>query len=297
MPILRDFERRLGGLVEGLFSKAFRSGVQPVEIAKLIMKEMEAGQSVGVSEVWAPNRFVLSLSPEDSARYEQAEDAIVSRAATRDPRVGRRARLGLVGPPEVTFEVDERLKRGDLACVASLVEGEDEVGAAAPARSVVIHEDGDERTVALASDTLTIGRLADCDIVARRQGRLAEARAAEATATSGRSPTWDRRTGRGSTVRRSSRASSPTGTRSRSARPCSSSGGSRRACSPITITPFALSALKYGLFALLFLFIWRSMRWVVRGLSVAERVGRRGTRRPTAARRRRRSRRDRPRCS
>ena len=37
-----------------------------------------------------------------------------------------------------------------------------------------------------------------------------------------------------------------------------------------TITPFALSALKYGLFVLLFLFIWRSMRWVVRGLSVAE---------------------------
>jgi pSer/pThr/pTyr-binding forkhead associated (FHA) protein len=34
------------------------------------------------------------------------------------------------------------------------------------------------------------------------------------------------------------------------------------------ITPFALSAIKYGLFALLFLFIWRSMRWVVRGLTV-----------------------------
>jgi len=34
------------------------------------------------------------------------------------------------------------------------------------------------------------------------------------------------------------------------------------------VTPFALSALKYGLFALLFLFIWRSMRWVVRGLTV-----------------------------
>jgi len=34
------------------------------------------------------------------------------------------------------------------------------------------------------------------------------------------------------------------------------------------VTPFALSALKYGLFALLFLFIWRSTRWVVRGLAV-----------------------------
>jgi hypothetical protein len=49
-----------------------------------------------------------------------------------------------------------------------------------------------------------------------------------------------------------------------------------------TITPFALSALKYGLFALLFLFIWRSMRWVVRGLSVAEEASAagRGGRRP-----------------
>jgi hypothetical protein len=51
-----------------------------------------------------------------------------------------------------------------------------------------------------------------------------------------------------------------------------------------TITPFALSALKYGLFALLFLFIWRSMRWVVRGLSVAEAgPAKRGGRRPRDA--------------
>ncbi len=34
------------------------------------------------------------------------------------------------------------------------------------------------------------------------------------------------------------------------------------------VTPFALSALKYGMLALLFLFLWRSMRWVVRGLNV-----------------------------
>jgi pSer/pThr/pTyr-binding forkhead associated (FHA) protein len=36
------------------------------------------------------------------------------------------------------------------------------------------------------------------------------------------------------------------------------------------VTPFALSALKYGLFALLVLFLWRSMRWAVRGLSVEQ---------------------------
>jgi Protein of unknown function (DUF3662)/Inner membrane component of T3SS, cytoplasmic domain len=169
VPILRDFERRLGGLVEGLFSKAFRSGVQPVEIAKLIMREMEAGRSVGVSEVWAPNRFDLSLSPEDAARYEQAEDAIVSELKRVIRESAAERGWGLVGPPEVEFTVDEDLKKGDLACVASLVEGED-AGGAGERASVVIREDGGERTVPLASDTVTIGRLADCDVVLKDKG-------------------------------------------------------------------------------------------------------------------------------
>ena len=167
MPILRDFERRLGGLVEGLFSKAFRSGVQPVEIAKLIMREMEAGRSVGVSEVWAPNHFELSLSPEDATRYEQAEDAIASELRRVIRESAAEHRWGLVGPPEVAFRVDEKLKRGDLTCVAALVEGEDEGGGHA---SVVVREDGGERMVALSSDTVTIGRLADCDVVLKDKG-------------------------------------------------------------------------------------------------------------------------------
>lgn len=169
MPILRDFERRLGGLVEGLFSKAFRSGVQPVEIAKLIMREMEAGRSVGVSEVWAPNRFELSLSPEDAARYEQAEDAIVSELKRVIRESAAERGWGLVGPPEVEFLVDQNLKKGDLACVAALVEGEDDERGGGRG-SVVIYEDGAERTVALASDTVTIGRLADCDVVLKDKG-------------------------------------------------------------------------------------------------------------------------------
>jgi hypothetical protein len=170
VPILRDFERRLGGLVEGLFSKAFRSGVQPIEIAKLIMREMEAGRSVGVSEVWAPNRFELSLSPEDAARYEQAEDAIASELRRVIRESAAEHGWGLVGPPDVEFVVDEQLKRGDLTCVAALVEGEEESGPDGAHASVVVREDGGERMVALSSDTVTIGRLADCDVVLKDKG-------------------------------------------------------------------------------------------------------------------------------
>ncbi len=170
MPILRDFERRLGGLVEGLFSKTFRSGVQPVELAKRIMREMEAGRSVGVSEVWAPNRFELSLSPEDAARYEQAEDAIVSelRRVVRESAAERG--WSLVGPPEVELVVDDDLRKGDVACVASLAAGEDREAAAARRASLMVREDGGERTVALSSETVTIGRLAECDVVLRDKG-------------------------------------------------------------------------------------------------------------------------------
>ena len=52
-----------------------------------------------------------------------------------------------------------------------------------------------------------------------------------------------------------------------------------------SVTPFALSALKYGLFALLLLFIWRAMRWAVRGLSVetATRSSRRAAKKGGAA--------------
>jgi len=170
VPILRDFERRLGGLVEGLFSKAFRSGVQPIEIAKRIIREMEAGRSVGVSEVWAPNRFELSLSPEDAARYEQAEEAIVSELKRVVRESAAEHGWGLVGPPEIEFVVDDALKKGDLACTATLVEGEDEEAGGGGRASVVIREDGSERTVALASDSVTIGRLADCDVVLKDKG-------------------------------------------------------------------------------------------------------------------------------
>jgi Protein of unknown function (DUF3662)/FHA domain len=170
VPILRDFERRLGGLVEGLFSKTFRSGVQPVELAKLVMREMEDGRSVGVTEVWAPNHFELLLSSEDLARFEQAEDAIVSELKRVIRETAAERGWGLVGPPEVEFRVGERLKKGDLRCEASLVEGEDDDPTAGHRASLVIREDGRERTVPLASADVTIGRLADCDVVLKDRG-------------------------------------------------------------------------------------------------------------------------------
>src|SRR5205823_7980807 len=78
VSILRDFERRLEGLVEGFFAKAFRSGLQPIELAKRALREMEAGHTIGVRDVWAPNHYTFSLSQPDLERFSQAEQALAS---------------------------------------------------------------------------------------------------------------------------------------------------------------------------------------------------------------------------
>ena len=170
MPILRDFERRLGSLVEGLFAKTFRSGLQPVELAKRILKEQEAGKTLGVSEVWAPNHFVFRLSSSDHERFEQAEGALIGELRQVVRQNAQERGWGLVGPPEVEFEADERIGRGEFRCDASLVEGEERMEPSVPtgvldeASLVLLENERPARTFRLRGGVTTIGRLPECEV-------------------------------------------------------------------------------------------------------------------------------------
>jgi hypothetical protein len=157
-------------MVEGFFATAFRSGLQPVELAKRILREMDAGKSVGVKGVWAPNHFVFTLSSEDAERFQQVEGALVGelKQVVRDAAAERG--WGLVGPPEIEFRTDDSLGRGQFGCDATLVEGEPEP-APAPSTAggeavIVLLEEGQEaRTYQLHKQSVAIGRLPECDIV------------------------------------------------------------------------------------------------------------------------------------
>ena len=166
MPILRDFERRLGGMVEGFFASTFRSGLQPVELAKRIQREMDANRTVGVREVWAPNRFVISLSPTDGQKFEQAEQALVSELRRVVRETASERGWGLVGAPEIELVVDDDLSRGRFDVETSFVEGVAEPAGSTGGGSLVVHEPGhDARTVELDRAVLTIGRLPESDVV------------------------------------------------------------------------------------------------------------------------------------
>ena len=174
MGILNEFERRLEGAIEGLFTKAFRGGLQPVELATRILKEMEGNKSVGVREVWVPNRYVFRLSEPDRERFGQAERSL-RKELEQVVREGAAERgWGLVGPPEVEFETDTSLRQGDFTCEPLLVEGPTTgQPVAAPEGSkrrqeaeLVLIEDGKaSRAFPLTKDRVIIGRLAESDIV------------------------------------------------------------------------------------------------------------------------------------
>ena len=175
MSILNEFERRLGGAIEGLFTKAFRGGLQPVELATRILKEMEANKSVGVREVWVPNRYVFLLSEPDRERFGQAERSL-RRELQQVVREGARERgWGLVGPPEVEIQTDPSLKQGDFQCRPLLVEdpaagqpGEQAEASRPDARDgelILLEEGRPSKAFRLSKERVIIGRLAESDIV------------------------------------------------------------------------------------------------------------------------------------
>jgi hypothetical protein len=172
VPILRDFERRLGNMVEGFFASTFRSGLQPVELAKRVMREMDANKTVGVREVWAPNRFTFTLSESDGERFEQAEQALVTELKRVVRETAAERGWGLVGPPEIEFVVDEELRRGRFEVESSFVEGEEELAPLVAGQATLTLLEGGQpsRTYSLAKPVVILGRLPESDVVVADPG-------------------------------------------------------------------------------------------------------------------------------
>src|SRR4051794_5636077 len=69
MGMLQRFENRLEQMVSGAFAKAFRSAVQPVEIAAALQREIDnSAQILSRNRRLVPNQFQVELSPQDHER-------------------------------------------------------------------------------------------------------------------------------------------------------------------------------------------------------------------------------------
>jgi hypothetical protein len=193
MTVLRNIEAKIESLFEGVFGRAFRTHVQPVELARKLAKEMDDHRMVSVSRVYAPNEYAVYLSPSDREQFSSYEDSLVTELQEYLSEHARRESYVLLSAPKVAMNTDEDLEVGEFGIATRMVqpepgEGQEPVPAPevasgatmvyrpqAPATEattpeelgverelVTVTVDGTQHTI--DKQSVVIGRSKDCDI-------------------------------------------------------------------------------------------------------------------------------------
>ena len=145
MSVMRTIESKIEGLFEGVFGRAFRTHVQPVELARKLAKEMDEHRSVSVSRVYVPNEYTIYLSSNDRQQFASYEGSLVGELQEYLTEHARREAYALLTPPRVRFATDDDLAVGEFGIATRVAQPEDGVpslpapaAAAVPVRSVSI---------------------------------------------------------------------------------------------------------------------------------------------------------------
>lgn len=163
MGLVDDFEKRLERVVEGVFSKAFRSDVEPAELGRRLLREMEAGKSVSVGAVYVPNDYTIRLAPEEFARFEGLIPTLQGEFSTLLKTNAGQRRWRLPGPIVVKFLEDTEMKQGKFD-VDSLHLAADPSDASGIEPDVLV-QIASGKSWRLDSDEVTLGRSSSNGIV------------------------------------------------------------------------------------------------------------------------------------
>jgi hypothetical protein len=122
MSVLRAIESKIEGIFEGVFGRAFRTNVQPIELARWLAKEMDLHRSVSVSRVYVPNEYTLFLAPSDRAQFASYEGSLIGELQEYLAEHARREGYALLTPPKVIFATDPDLAMGESGVSARVVQ-------------------------------------------------------------------------------------------------------------------------------------------------------------------------------
>jgi hypothetical protein len=122
--VLRLIEQKIEALVEGVFGRAFRTSVQPVELARKLAKEMDDHRQVSVSRVYVPNEYSIYLSESDRAQFEGYEESLIGELQEYLAEHARRESYALLSPPKVLVNTDEDLEVGEFGIAVRMAQPE-----------------------------------------------------------------------------------------------------------------------------------------------------------------------------
>jgi hypothetical protein len=155
---LKGFERRLERLVEGVFARAFKSSLRPVELGRRLVREMDDQRTVNVQgKVAAPNDFTITLGPEDHEQFAEIEESLTRELSEAARAHAREEGYVFMGPVEVHLNLDPELRTGSFGLSARFKEG-----AGGTTGGSLVLPDG--KRVRLTDGATTIGRAAECEV-------------------------------------------------------------------------------------------------------------------------------------
>jgi FhaA, N-terminal domain/FHA domain len=187
-----------------VFGRAFKTNVQPVELARKLVKEMDDHRTVSVSRVYVPNEYTIYLSPHDRGQFQSYEDSLKLELQDYLAEHARREGYVMLSPPSVHLTTDDDLGLGVFGIATRMVQHGRRTTGATPvpprAGATMVYRpkpdaEGDagvpapvEREIAVLSidgtrhpidrRVLVLGRSQDCDIqladpnVSRRHAEL-----------------------------------------------------------------------------------------------------------------------------
>jgi hypothetical protein len=120
--VLRALEQKIEALFEGVFGRAFRANVQPVELARKLSKEMDDHKTVSVSRVYVPNEYTIYLSSADRAQFEGYENALLGELEEYLTEHAKRESYAMLTPPRVQLETDDDLVLGEFGIATRMVQ-------------------------------------------------------------------------------------------------------------------------------------------------------------------------------
>lgn len=131
MSLLRDIEQKIEGLFDRGFRRAFRSSLQPVELARKLAREMEDHKTISVSRVYVPNEYTVYLAPQDRESFASYEKSLVAELGSYLDAHARGAGLSLVAPATVTLQTDTDLRTGEFGIACRMADAPPAAAAAA----------------------------------------------------------------------------------------------------------------------------------------------------------------------
>ena len=112
MGLLDNLEQRLDRIVNGSFSKAFKSEVQPVELGAALQQEIDNRADTITGQTVVPNIFIIELGPTDHERLATYFETLSIELGALADAYSNEQRYTTVDSAYITFDLDQELETG-----------------------------------------------------------------------------------------------------------------------------------------------------------------------------------------